>query len=91
MTERNGVEVGQHVIDLDGNDVGRVTALFDWAFAVGKGFPLLFRKEYVFGYAEVRGVKDGKLVVARSRDDHDRLARGGLPAAEYRGRDPGRG
>lgn len=81
MKERNGVRLGQHVRDLEGKPVGRVSRLFDWGFEVVKGFPILFRKGWVFRYDEVRGTRDGALVVARTESDLFQLARGELPAS----------
>jgi hypothetical protein len=81
MKERNGVRVGQHVRDLDGRSLGRVKELYDWGFGVEKGFPILFRKDHVFRYDEVRGTRDGALVVARTEKDLVALARGELPAS----------
>lgn len=80
MKERNGVRIGQRVRDLDGNDLGKVTALHDWAFRVSKGLSL-FRRDVVARYDEVRGEREGALVLARSPRDLDELARGGLPPA----------
>ena len=77
--ERNGVELGQRVRDVDGKDLGRVSDLYDEAFGVTKGFPLLFRQDRVIGYAEVRGVRDGALVVARSDRQLLDLAAGEVP------------
>lgn len=79
MRERNGVKRGQRVRDLDGTPLGRVTALYDWGFKISKGFPILFRKDFVARYDEVRGVRDGDLVIARSRRDLFDLAWGELP------------
>ena len=81
MTERNGVRVGGRVSDLDGTDLGRVTRLWDWGFEVAKGLPWLFRRQSVVRYSEVRGVRDGTLVVARSARDLLDLAEGGLPTS----------
>lgn len=80
MTERNGVRIGQGVRDLDGTRLGRVKKLHDWGFAVARGF-LLFRRDAVLRYGEVRGVRDGELVVARSSRDLLDLAEGRLPPA----------
>ena len=79
MKERNGVRVGQRVLDLDGKVVGRVKELYDWGFGMQKGFPILFRKDYVFRYDEVRGTRDGALVMARTKRDLIDLAGGRLP------------
>jgi hypothetical protein len=79
MKERNGVRVGQRVRDLDGHALGRVKELYDWGFGVEKGFPILFRKDHVFRYDEVRGTRDGELVVARTGKDLIDLSRGVLP------------
>lgn len=76
--ERNGVRLGQAVRDLDGRDLGRVTALFAWGFAVRRGL-LLFRRDAVVRYDEVRAVRDRALVVARSDRDLFVLAEGGIP------------
>jgi hypothetical protein len=81
MKERNGVRVGQRVRYVDGKVVGRVVELFDAGFAVQRGFPILFRKDFVFRYDEVRGTRDGGLVVARTEKDLFQLARGELPAS----------
>ncbi|WP_041448555.1 hypothetical protein [Anaeromyxobacter sp. Fw109-5] len=81
MKERNGVRVGQRVRSVDGKSVGRVVELFDEGFAVQRGFPILFRKDFVFRYDEVRGTRDGALVVARGERDLFQLARGELPAS----------
>ena len=78
MKERNGVRIGQPVRDLDGRELGRVTALHDESFAVSKGV-LLFRRDAVARYDEVRGVRDGALVLARSARDLDELAAGRIP------------
>lgn len=81
MKERNGVRVGQRVRDLAGKRVGRVARLFDWGFEVVRGFPILFRTDHVFRYDEVRGTRDGELLVARTADDLFQLARGELPVS----------
>lgn len=80
MTERNGVRIGQPVRDLDSRYLGRVKALYDRAFLVGRGFPILFRREQVIPYDEVRGERDGALVVSRSARELLELAEGGMPA-----------
>jgi hypothetical protein len=80
MRERNGIRLGQRVRDLDGNELGKVTGLHDWAFRVSKGFSL-FRRDVVARYDEVRGERDGALVLARSARDLDVLAAGGIPPA----------
>jgi hypothetical protein len=79
MKERNGVRLGQGVRDLDGTPLGRVSALYEWGFAVRKGLPFFIRSDYVVRYDEVRGVRDGGLVVARSKRDLFDLAAGGIP------------
>ena len=81
MKERNGVRVGQRVRDLDGASLGRVVRLFDDGFEARRGLPFLIRRDYVLRYEEVRGVRDGALVVARSRSDLAELAAGGVPPA----------
>ncbi len=78
-TEHDGVRVGQEVLDVQGKRLGRVTTLFDWGFEVARGFPILFRQSWVVRYDEVRGLRDGALVVARSDDDLLTLAAGGVP------------
>src|SRR5512138_71498 len=78
MDERRGVRIGQRVRDARGKDLGKVTDLYDWGFAVSKGFPVLFREDRVARYDEVRGVRDGALVVARTDDDLEALALGGI-------------
>jgi hypothetical protein len=77
--ERNGVRVGQRVRDVDGSPLGRVDALYDSGFSVVKGLPLLFRTDFVARWDEVREVRDGELVLARSSRDLFDLARGELP------------
>ncbi len=79
MKERNGVRLGQPVRDADGKDLGRVTKLWEWGFEVTRGFPVLFRRDRVVRYDEVRGARDGALVVARSDRDLFDLAAGGVP------------
>jgi hypothetical protein len=79
MTERNGVRLGQRVRDADDKDLGRVTRLYDWAFVASRGFPVLNRRDRVIRYDEVRGARDGDLVVARSDSDLFELAAGGVP------------
>jgi hypothetical protein len=81
MKERNGVRVGQRVRDLEGKSLGRVKHVYDWGFDAVKGFPILFRSDYVFRYDEVRGVRDGALVVARTDRDLIELAQGEVPAS----------
>jgi hypothetical protein len=77
--ERNGVRTGQRVRDLDGRELGRVTALYESAFAVSRGFPILFRRDVVARFDEIREVRGGELVLARSERDLLELARGGIP------------
>jgi hypothetical protein len=79
IRERNGVRVGLQVKDLDGRSLGRVTRLFESGFDFEKGLPLLFRQDFTATYDEVRGVKDGVLLLARSKDALLELARGVLP------------
>ncbi|BDG02780.1 hypothetical protein [Anaeromyxobacter oryzae] len=76
--ERNGVQLGQRVRDLDGKDLGRVTSLYGWGFEVAKGF-MMFRRDQVIRYDEVRGVRDGAVVVARSDRALFELAAGEMP------------
>jgi hypothetical protein len=80
MEERGGIRVGLPVRDLDGRKLGRVTDLYADAFAVEGGFPLLFRRDYVFPYTEVRAVQGGEVVVARSERTLLDLADGRVPA-----------
>jgi hypothetical protein len=79
MQERNGVRLGQRVRDLDGKPLGRVYAVYEQGFAVRRGLPFLVRSDYVVRYDEVRGVRDGELVVARSSRDLFDLAGGEVP------------
>ncbi len=79
MKELNGVRIGLRVRDADGKDLGKVTKLFPWGFEVTSGFPVLFRKDRVVRYDEVRGLREGALVVARSDRDLLELAAGGIP------------
>jgi hypothetical protein len=79
MRERNGVQLGQRVHDLDGQYVGRVKRLYDWGFEIARGFPILFRRGTVARYDEARDARDGRLVLARSRHDLFDLAAGDVP------------
>jgi len=79
--ERWGVGIGARVVDLDGRAIGAVTDLYDEAFRVARGPPVLFRQEQVILYDEIRAVRDGALVVARSRRTLPQLAEGELPDA----------
>jgi hypothetical protein len=81
VQERNGVRIGMRVRDLDGKDLGRVTDLYASAFGVEKGLPFLFRSEATIAYDELRGARDGALVVARSARLLPELAAGELPDA----------
>ncbi len=78
-TERNGVRLGLRVRDLDGKDLGKVTDLYAWGFAIEKGFPILFRRDTVATYDEVRGIEGGVLTLARTSDALLALAGGELP------------
>jgi hypothetical protein len=69
------------VRDLDGKSLGRVTALYDDGFHVLGGFPILFRRDLVARYDEVRSERDGALVLARSERDFLELGAGGVPPA----------
>src|SRR5574340_825791 len=80
MTERNGVRIGRPIRDLDGKYLGRVKALYQQAFLVGRGLPILFRREQVIPYEEVRGERGGALVVSRSARQLLELAAGEMPA-----------
>src|SRR5512133_3582751 len=79
MKELNGVRLGLRVRDADGKDLGKVTKLYAWGFEGTRGFPVLFRKDRVVRYDEVRGVREGALVIARSDRDLLELAAGGIP------------
>lgn len=81
MRERNGVGLGVRVRDLDGKELGRVAKLYEWAFLVVKGPPVLARQETVIRYDEVRGLRDGRLVVSRSDRQLFELAAGELPSS----------
>jgi hypothetical protein len=81
IRERNGVRVGLKVKDLDGQSLGRVTRLFESGFDFEKGLPLLFRQDFTATYDEVRGVKDGVLLLARTKDSLLDLAHGVLPTS----------
>jgi hypothetical protein len=80
MQERNGVAVGARVRDIDGNDLGHVKVLHETTFLTSKGPPVLFRRDWLIRYDEVRGMRDGALVVARSPRALFQLAEGELPA-----------
>jgi hypothetical protein len=79
ILERNGVRHGQLVRDVDGSFLGRVDALYEGGFSVVKGLPLLFRSDLVARYDEVREVRNGAIVLARSGGDLQSLARGEIP------------
>lgn len=79
MDERNGVRLGERVVDADGKPLGKVTRLYPWGFLATRGFPVLTRRDEVIRYDEVRGARDGALVVARSDQDLLDLAAGGVP------------
>jgi hypothetical protein len=79
IEERDGVRVGQLVRDVHGKVLGKVTRLYDRGFEVARGFPILFRNVSVLRYDEVRGERDGAIVVARSDEDLLTLAGGELP------------
>jgi uncharacterized protein (TIGR02271 family) len=75
-----GLRIGVRVRDLDGKDLGRVTRLDEWAFEFERGF-LLFRRDYVAAYDEVREIRDGVVILARSDETLLRLAAGEVPAS----------
>lgn len=77
--ERNGVRVGQRVRDVEGKDLGKVTDLYEWGFGVEKGLPILFRRDTVATYDEVRGVDGDVVTIARNGDALQQLAHGGMP------------
>jgi hypothetical protein len=79
VRERPDIRVGQPVRDLDGSSLGRVARLYDEAFLVVKGPPILFRTDQVIRYDEIRGERDGALVVARSPRSLFQLAAGQVP------------
>ncbi len=80
LRESNGVRLGLRVRDLDGKDLGRVKRLYDWGFAIEKGFPILFRRDTVATYDEVRGFSGDVLTLARSDQALFDLAEGGVPS-----------
>jgi hypothetical protein len=73
------VRLGQRVVDLDGTSLGRVVTLYADGFETRRGLPILWHHEFVVLYDEVRGVRDGVLVIARSSQDLFDLAAGVLP------------
>jgi nucleoid-associated protein YgaU len=77
--QRNGVRIGQTVRDVDGKVLGKVTDLYAASFSVARGF-MMFRSDHVLAYDEVRGERDGALVVARSDSQLQELAAGELPS-----------
>jgi len=79
MRSNRGVTVGQRVRDVEGNDLGRVRRLYATGFAAARGFALLFREDFVLRYEDVRGEKDGALLVSRAPGDVYALAAGELP------------
>lgn len=81
IRERYGVRLGMRVRDVDGKSLGRVDALYDSGFSVLKGLPILFRSDLVARYDEVRELRGGELVLARSSRDLQTLARGEIPPA----------
>ena len=80
VRERNGVRLGMRVRDLDGRDLGGSPTLRR-GHRRREGVPFLFRSEAAIRYDEVRGVRDGALVVARSARLLPELAAGEMPAA----------
>jgi hypothetical protein len=90
LQERNGVRLGQRVLDVDGDSLGRVDALYEAGFSVVKGLPLLFRTDFVARYDEVREVRGADLVLARSKRDLLSLARGEIPPSWRVSAPPGR-
>jgi hypothetical protein len=79
MSEQSGVRLGERVVDADGKPLGKVTKLYPWGFLATRGLPVLTRRDEVIRYDEVRGARDGALVVARSDQDLLDLAAGGIP------------
>jgi hypothetical protein len=79
--EWNGVHVGQPVRDLDGTSLGKVIRLFPFGFQARRGLPFFHRREVLVRYDEIRAVRDGALVVARSAQDLFALAAGEIPDA----------
>jgi hypothetical protein len=77
----NGVRVGMRVRDLDGRKLGRVTRLYEESFAFEKGFPLLFRQDFVGLYDEVASIQGDELTLARTADMLQELAAGRIPRA----------
>lgn len=79
--EWNGVRVGQPVRDLDGTSLGKVVRLFAFGFQARRGLPFFHRREVLVRYDEIRAVRDGALVIARSARDLLDLAAGEIPPA----------
>lgn len=75
------MRLGQPVRDLDGRSLGKVVRFFDFGFQSRRGLPFFHRREYLLRYDEVRAVRDGALVVARSGRDLLELAAGEIPHA----------
>jgi hypothetical protein len=82
---RDRVRKGMRARDLDGRTLGRVTRLHRDAFEIEGGFPVLFRKEFVASYDEVREVQDGVVIVARSENALLDLAAGKIPPTWHPG------
>ena len=79
------IRKGMRVKDLDGRTMGRVTRLHRVAFEIEGGFPVLFRREFVASYDEVREVRDGVVTVARSEGSLLDLAAGKIPPTWHPG------
>jgi hypothetical protein len=58
-----------------------VTRLHEWTFETEKGLPLLFRRDFVVPYDEIRVVRAGAVVVSRSERTLFSLAAGEIPPA----------
>lgn len=83
MDDGRGVRSGLMVRDAAGNPLGKVRRVYPWGFEVGKGFWSPY--QWVFRNEEVLRVASDVVEVARSPDDLQRLAAGGLPSSWRRG------
>lgn len=71
------VREGMRVRDLDGKALGRVTRIDPWGIEYTKGH--LYRVDGAASFSEVREVRDGEVILARSARALFDLAAGRIP------------
>ncbi len=79
------VREGMIVRDLDGRLLGRVTRVDPWAVEFAKG--RFYRRDGAAPYSEIREVRDGEVILARSARALFELAEGRIPET-WRGSEP---